>query len=91
MRGSNRSNATRTFTVAFCRSAVGMTVRTVAAICQSPYASSTAIADCPGLTRAIYDSLTSTSISSESISTMVAMPVRVKPPPAETGDTISPT
>ena len=35
-------------------------------------------------------SLTSTSTSSESMSTIVPMPVRVKPPPAETGDTISP-
>ena len=36
-------------------------------------------------------SLTSTSTSSESMSTMVPMPVRVKPPPAETGETISPS
>ena len=36
-------------------------------------------------------SLTSTSTSSESMSTIVPMPVRVKPPPAETGDTISPS
>ena len=35
-------------------------------------------------------SFTSTSISRESMSTTVAMPVRVKPPPAEIGDTISP-
>ena len=36
------------------------------------------------------DSLTSTWISSESMSTMVPMPVRVKPPPAEIGEIISP-
>ena len=35
-------------------------------------------------------SLTSTWISSESMSTMVPMPVRVKPPPAEIGEIISP-
>jgi hypothetical protein len=35
MRGSSRSKAARTFTVAFCRSAVGITVRTLAGICQS--------------------------------------------------------
>ena len=35
-------------------------------------------------------SLTSTSISSESMSTMVPMPVRVKPPPADMGEIISP-
>ena len=38
----------------------------------------------------MYASLTSTSTSSESMSTMVQMPVRVKPPPAETGEIISP-
>ena len=35
-------------------------------------------------------SLTSTSISIESMSTIVQMPVRVKPPPAEIGEIISP-
>ena len=35
-------------------------------------------------------SLTSTSTSIESMSTMVQMPVRVKPPPAEIGEIISP-
>ena len=35
-------------------------------------------------------SLTSTWISSESMSTIVPMPVRVKPPPAEIGEIISP-
>ncbi len=35
-------------------------------------------------------SFTSTWISSESMSTMVPMPVRVKPPPAEIGEIISP-
>ena len=44
----------------------------------------------PGCTRLMYDSLTSTWISSESMSTMVPMPVRVKPPPAEIGEIISP-
>src|SRR5438105_12276553 len=39
----------------------------------------------------MYASLTSTSISSESMSTIVPIPVRVKPPPAENGETISPT
>src|SRR5882762_8039566 len=39
----------------------------------------------------MYDSLTSTSISLDFMSTIVAMPVRVKPPPAELGETISPT
>src|SRR5579871_3316030 len=38
----------------------------------------------------MYDSFTSTSISSEFMSTSVAMPVRVNPPPAEMGDTTSP-
>ena len=33
---------------------------------------------------------TSTSTSSESMSTIVPMPVRVKPPPADSGETISP-
>ncbi len=65
-------------------------MRTLAGIDQSGYASSTAVTGCPALTRAMYDSFTSTSISSEPMSTMVAMPVRVKPPPADTGDTISP-
>ena len=36
------------------------------------------------------DSFTSTWISSESMSTMVPMPVRVKPPPADRGEIISP-
>ena len=45
----------------------------------------------PGVTRLMYASLTSTSISSDSMSTMVPTPVRVKPPPADKGDTISPT
>ena len=80
-----------TFTVAFCRSAVGITVRTFDGICQSGYASSTAVTGCPGSTRAIYASFTSTSISFEFMSTIVAIPVRVNPPPAEIGDTISPT
>ena len=44
----------------------------------------------PSRTRLMNASLTSTSISSDSMSTMVAMPVRVKPPPAEIGETISP-
>ena len=44
----------------------------------------------PGVTRLMKDSLTSTWISSESMSTMVPMPVRVKPPPAEIGEIISP-
>ena len=35
-------------------------------------------------------SLTSTSISSDDMSTMMQTPVRVKPPPALTGETISP-
>ena len=35
-------------------------------------------------------SLTSTSISSDDMSTIVPMPVRVKPPPADTGEIISP-
>ena len=35
----------------------------------------------------MYASLTSTSISRESMSTIVAMPVRVKPPPADIGET----
>ena len=38
----------------------------------------------------MYASLTSTSISSESMSTIVPTPVRVNPPPAEIGETISP-
>ena len=45
---------------------------------------------CPGVTRLMNDSLTSTWISSESMSTIVPMPVRVKPPPAEMGEIISP-
>ena len=43
-----------------------------------------------GLTRPMKASPTSTSISSESMSTTVQMPVRVKPPPADSGETISP-
>ena len=38
----------------------------------------------------MYVSLTSTSISSEPMSTIVQIPVRVKPPPADTGEIISP-
>ena len=38
----------------------------------------------------MYDSLTSISISSDAMSTIVPMPVRVKPPPADTGEIISP-
>ena len=38
----------------------------------------------------MYASLTSTWISSESMSTMVPMPVRIDPPPAEIGEIISP-
>ena len=44
----------------------------------------------PARTRPMKASLTSTSISMESMSTIVQMPVRVKPPPAETGEIISP-
>ena len=45
---------------------------------------------CPGFTLLINDSFTSTSTSRESISTMVQIPVFVKPPPADTGEIISP-
>ncbi len=44
----------------------------------------------PGVTRLMKLSLTSTSISSDDMSTIVQMPVRVKPPPADTGEIISP-
>ena len=80
----------RTRTVAFCRSAEGTVVMTCAGIRQSAYASSTASTGCPAVTRLMYCSLTSTSISSDVMSTSVQMPVRVKPPPAETGEIISP-
>ena len=84
------SNAMRTRTVAFCRSAVGTMLITWPGIFQSGYASSTASTRCSSCTRLMYASLTSTSISRESMSTIVAMPVRVKPPPADIGDTVSP-
>ena len=45
----------------------------------------------PACTRLMKFSLTSTSTSIESMSTIVPMPVRVKPPPADIGDTISPS
>ena len=80
----------RTRTVAFWRSAVGTMLITWLGMAQSGYASSTASVFCSALTRLMNASLTSTSISRESMSTTVAMPVRVKPPPAEIGDTISP-
>jgi hypothetical protein len=44
----------------------------------------------PARTRPMKASLTSTLTSIESMSTMVQMPVRVKPPPAEIGEIISP-
>ena len=90
IRGSFCLMAMRTFTVALLRSAVGMIAMTSPGIFQSGYALSTASTGWPGVTRLMYDSLTSTWISSESMSTMVPMPVRVKPPPAEIGEIISP-
>ena len=42
MRGSSFSKPTRTFTVAFCRSAAGMMAMTFAGIFQSGYESSVA-------------------------------------------------
>ena len=51
IRGSSFLNAMRTRTVAFCRSAVGTIVITRAGICQSGYASSTALTSWPGVTR----------------------------------------
>ena len=80
----------RTFTVALLRSAVGMMAMTEPGIFQSGYAFSMASTGCPDVTRLMNDSLTSTWISSESMSTIVPMPVRVKPPPAEMGEIISP-
>jgi hypothetical protein len=44
----------------------------------------------PALTRPMKASLTSTSTSIESMSTTVQTPVRVKPPPADSGEIISP-
>jgi len=88
--GSSLSNAIRTVTVAFWRSAAGIVVMTCAGIVQSRYASSTASTFCPGVTRSMYASLTSTSISSDDMSTIVEMPVLVKPPPADIGEIISP-
>ena len=49
MRGSSCLKPMRTSTVAFCRSAVGTVVMTCAGICQSGYASSTAVTSWPGL------------------------------------------
>ena len=49
------------------------------------------IAECKWRTFGCASAIASTSISSESMSTTVPIPVRVKPPPAETGETISPT
>ena len=80
----------RTLTVALLRSAVGMMAMTLPLICQSGYAFSVMSTGCSGTTRLMYASLTSTSTSSESMSTMVQMPVRVKLPPADTGEIISP-
>src|SRR6185503_8109595 len=90
IRGSSSSKPMRTFTVAFWRSAVGTMLMTWLGMTQSGYASSTASVFCPARTRLMNDSLTSTSISRELMSISVAMPVRVKPPPAEIGETISP-
>src|SRR5438094_599463 len=90
MRGSFEGIAMRTLTVALLRSAVGMIAITEPGIFQSGYALSVASTGCSDATRLMNDSLTSTWISSESMSTMVPMPVRVKPPPAEIGEIISP-
>src|SRR3546814_4930205 len=56
----------------------------------SDWSSDVCPSDLFGFTRPMNDSPTSTSITSESMSTTVPMPVRVKPPPADSGDTISP-
>src|SRR4051812_39343279 len=90
-RASLLASAMRTFTVALARSAVGMVAMTSPGMVQSEYALSFTTTGCPACTRLMKFSLTSTSTSSESMSTIVPMPVRVKPPPADMGDTISPT
>ena len=68
-----------------------MIAMTCAGMSQSGYAFSLTVDGLLGRTRLMKFSLTSTSTSSESMSTIVPMPVRVKPPPAEIGDTISPS
>src|SRR5439155_3948346 len=75
MRGSFEGIAMRTLTVALLRSAVGMIAITEPGIFQSGYALSVASTGCSDATRLMNDSLTSTWISSESMSTMVPMPV----------------
>src|SRR6185436_9268273 len=72
-----------TFTVALLRSAVGMMAMTLPGIFHSGYALSVLSTGWPDCTRPMYASFTSTSISSEFMSTMVPIPVRVKPPPAD--------
>src|SRR5262249_6301710 len=88
IRASFERIAMRTLTVALLRSAAGMMAITEPGIFQSGYAFSVASTGCPPVTRLMKDSLTSTWISSESMSTIVPMPVRVKPPPAEIGEII---
>ena len=79
----------RTRTVAFSRLAVGTTAMTAAGMVQSgrrrapPYAAS-------GSDPADERLVDVTSISIQSMSTIVHTPVRVKPPPAESGEIISP-
>ncbi len=58
---------------------------------QSGYAFNLTVTGCCGTTRLMKFSLTSTSTSSDDMSTIVPMPVRVKPPPADIGETISPS
>jgi hypothetical protein len=89
-RESRCLSAMRTFTVALLRSAVGMIAITEPGSFESGYAFSIASTGWPGATRLMKASFTSTWISRESMSTMVPMPVRVKPPPAEIGEIISP-
>ena len=71
------SSAMRTRTVALLRSAVGMIAITSARIGSPGYAFSATETGCRAVTRLMYASFTSTSTSSDVMSTMVQMPVRV--------------
>ena len=88
--GSSLSKPMRTRTVALVRSAVGTMLITCAAQRRVRIGIERGFDALIALTRLMYASLTSTSTSRESMSTMVAMPVRVKPPPADIGEIISP-
>ena len=90
MRGSFRSSPMRTLTVAFSRFAVGTMAITDGRDGPVRIGVEHGVDAPPARTRPMKASLTSTSISIESMSTIVQMPVRVKPPPADIGEIISP-